>query len=135
MHGQHLSFDMVSLNFTLLAASDIHLPALLTRTWSQDRRRRLALDSESDCQGDYSEYWDVKTGSWRETYETLGGESHPLDMFFMQEVEDKNELWVTAIEDWMAPSLYNQLQNTYVRLNLTCPAFSKPQSCLLFQPT
>lgn len=128
---------MLSLNHSRFLAAGIctYLPALPTHSWPQDRRRRLALEAESDCQGNYSEYWDVKTGSWRDTYETLDGESHILDMFFMQEVEEKNELWVTALEDWMAPSLYNQLQNTYVRLNLTCPSFSEPQSCVLFQPT
>lgn len=57
-----------------------------------------------------------------------------VDMFFMQEVDGRNELWVESIEDWMAPSLYNQLQYTYVKLNLTCPSSTETRSCIIFEP-
>lgn len=76
----------------------------------------------------------MKSGKWTDTYRTLDGVSHPLDMFFMNEVDDKNELWVKSIGSWMAPSLYNQLHYNYVRLNLTCPSSTKKTSCLIFQP-
>lgn len=55
-------------------------------------------------------------------------------MFFMKEVDGSNELWVTEIQSWMAPSLYNQLQYRYVRLNLTCPASTVVDSCVIFEP-
>lgn len=94
----------------------------------------MSLDDEVDCTGNISEYWNVKTGEWTSTYETVDGESHAIDMFYMQEVDDNNELWVDSIASWMAPSLYNQLLYTYVKLNLTCPSSTQTSSCVLFKP-
>lgn len=77
----------------------------------------------------------MATGTWKDTYDTKDGESHPIDMFYTLEVDDKNELWVMPLIDWMAPSLYIYLQNTYVRMNLTCTDSSMLNSCVLFRPT
>lgn len=57
-------------------------------------------------------------------------------MFYLNEVDGVNELWVTEIEDWMAPSLYNQLQYNYVKLSITCPEENVvTDSCVIFKPT
>lgn len=97
-------------------------------------RRRLTLDDESDCTGSTSEVWDARTGEWVSTFFTFDEETHDIDMFYMQEVDGMNELWVTEIEEWMAPSLYNQLQFNYVKLTLDCPSSTKVDSCVIFEP-
>lgn len=103
-------------------------------TTTKDGRRRLELDAESDCTGSTSEVWDASIGEWVSTFYTLDEETHDIDMFYMQEVNGMNELWVTEIKDWMAPSLYNQLQYNYVKLNLECPSSTVVESCVIFEP-
>lgn len=105
-----------------------------TITTTDVGRRRLELDAESDCTGSTSEVWDATTGEWVSTFYTLDEQTHNLDMFYMEEVDGMNELWVTEIEEWMAPSLYNQLQYNYVKLSLECPSSTVVESCVIFKP-
>ncbi|CAM9948309.1 unnamed protein product [Ectocarpus sp. 6 AP-2014] len=96
----------------------------------------LEENEERGCTGSSAQFWDPKNGEWRSTFETIDGESHDLDMFYMSLVDGVNELWVTEIESWMAPSLYNQLQYNYVKLILTCPEDNVVvDSCVIFEPT
>lgn len=96
----------------------------------------LEENEERGCTGSSAQFWDPKNGEWRSTFETIDGESHDLDMFYMSLVDGVNELWVTEIESWMAPSLYNQLQHNYVKLILTCPEDNVVvDSCVIFEPT
>lgn len=97
---------------------------------------RASADTESatECTGNTSEFWDPRTGVWQSTFDTIDGESHDIDMFYMNVVDGVNELWVTEIESWMAASLYNQLQYNYVKLNLTCPSSTQVNSCIIFEP-
>lgn len=78
--------------------------------------------------------WDATTGEWVSTFYTLDEQTHDLNMFYMEEVDGMNELWVTEIEEWMAPSLYNQLQYNYVKLSLECPSSTVVESCVIFKP-
>lgn len=97
-----------------------------------------ALDSneETACTSGLAQFWDPRTGNWRSTFETLDSESHDIDMFYLNQVDGMNELWATEIESWMAPSLYNQLQYNYVKLNITCPEENVvTDSCVIFKPT
>lgn len=83
-----------------------------------------------------AEFWDPRDGEWRSTFETIDGQSHDLDMFYLNLVDGVNELWVTEIQAWMAPSLYNQLQYNYVKLTVTCLAENVVvDSCVIFRPT
>eukprot|EP00903_Cladosiphon_okamuranus_P017428 g16052.t1 len=97
----------------------------------------LASNQETACTGGLAQAWDPRTGEWRSTFETLDSQSHDIDMFYLNQVDDgMNELWVTEIEDWMAPSLYNQLQYNYVKLSITCPDENVvTESCVIFMPT
>lgn len=108
--------------------------ASTTNMTKDDARRQLELDAESDCTGSISEVWDAKTGEWVSTFYTLDEETHDIDMFYMKEENGMNELWVTEIDQWMAPSLYNQLQYNYVKLNLECPSSTVVESCVIFEP-
>lgn len=93
-------------------------------------------NAESSCTGNTAHFWDPRTGAWRSTFDTVDGESHDIDMFALNLTDGANELWVTEIESWMAPSLYNQLQYNYVKLDITCPAENVVQeSCVIFKPT
>lgn len=78
--------------------------------------------------------WDANTGEWVSTFFTYDEQTHDIDMFYMQEVDGMHELWVTEIGEWMAPSLYNQLQFNYVKLTLDCPSSTKVDSCVIFEP-
>ncbi|CAN0412459.1 unnamed protein product, partial [Discosporangium mesarthrocarpum] len=86
------------------------------------------------CYGDVSQYWDSSTGEWVEEFTTLDGTSHPINMFYAQEIDGGMELWAKEIENWMAPDLYDQLAFRYVRLNLTCPSSPVQESCVVFEP-
>lgn len=93
-------------------------------------------NEESGCTGTSAQFWNRATGEWSSTFETIDGESHDIDMFYLNLVDGYNELWVTEIESWMAPSLYVQLQYNYVKLNVTCPAGNTVvDSCVMFEPT
>lgn len=93
-------------------------------------------NEENGCTGAVSEFWDPRLGVWLSAFQTLDGESHDVDMFYLNIVDGINELWVTEIESWMAPSLYNQLQHNYVKLTVTCPADNVVvESCVIFKPT
>ncbi|CAN0093763.1 unnamed protein product, partial [Pylaiella littoralis] len=96
----------------------------------------LEENEESGCTGTSAQFWNRATGEWSSTFETIDGESHDIDMFYLNLVDGYNELWVTEIESWMAPSLYVQLQYNYVKLNVTCPAGNTVvDSCVMFEPT
>lgn len=96
----------------------------------------LEANEENGCNGTSAQVWDPLTGEWHSTFQTIDGESHSIDMFYLNLVDGVNELWVTEIESWMAPSLYNQLQYNYVKLSVTCPDDNTVvDSCVTFKPT
>eukprot|EP00752_Nemacystus_decipiens_P017637 g15808.t1 len=96
----------------------------------------LTANEETACTSSLAQSWDPRTGTWRDTFQTLDSESHDIDMFYLNQVDGMNELWVTEIESWMAPSLYNQLQYNYVKLSITCPEENVvTESCVIFKPT
>ena len=93
-------------------------------------------NAENDCTANSAQYWDSATGVWRSTFETVDGESREIDMFFLNLTDGMNELWVTEIESWAAPSLYTQLQDNYVKLDITCPDENVVvNSCAMFKTT
>lgn len=93
-------------------------------------------NAEINCTGNTAHFWDPRAGEWRSTFETVDGESHDIDMFSLNLTDGANELWVKEIESWMAPSLYNQLQYNYVKLDIACPEENVIQeSCVIFEPT
>ena len=96
----------------------------------------MEANAERNCTANSAQFWDPRTGVWRSTFQTVDGESHDVDMFFLNLTDGANELWVTEIESWMAPSLYNQLQYNYVKLDITCPEENVVvNSCAIFKPT
>ncbi|CAM9694435.1 unnamed protein product [Choristocarpus tenellus] len=100
--------------------------------WSEAMSSLSEVDSS--CSGGSAEYWNAKDGVWVSEFVTDDGSSFPLDMFHVQEVNGTAELWIDEIETWMAPSLYDQLQFNYVRLDMTCPSSPQPTSCVIFKP-
>ena len=96
----------------------------------------LEQNSENTCTANSAQYWDSEAGVWRSTFETIDGESHAIDMFVLNLTNGMNELWVTEIDSSVAPSLYTQLQDNYVKLNISCPDENVVEnSCTMFKTT
>lgn len=97
--------------------------------------KTITISFKTDfCTGYASEVWNTITGKWKQTFETIDGTSHGIDIFFVEETGGSSQLGVTKIEDWMAPSIYNQLQFNYVKIKLTCPSSVQVDSCVIFSP-
>lgn len=77
-----------------------------------------------DCNGESSAYY-IGNDTWNTTFFN-DGTVYDIDIFY---ATDGDELWVRTIQPHMDPSLYEKLNNTVIRLNVTCDNYV---SCVEF---
>ncbi|CAN0485928.1 unnamed protein product, partial [Discosporangium mesarthrocarpum] len=79
------------------------------------------------CNGESASF-ETGNGTWNTTVFASGVE-HDLDLFY---INNMDELWIRTIDDSLAENLYEALNNTVIRLNITCGAGPNAVSCVEF---
>lgn len=95
------------------------------------RRRTDPIDTTgavSGCNGESSSYLVAGNDTWNTTFYAEDGMEYDIDIFY---ATNDDELWVRTIQLYMDPSLYEAINNTIVRLNVTCDGNDK--SCVEFK--
>ncbi|CAN0003807.1 unnamed protein product, partial [Hapterophycus canaliculatus] len=87
---------------------------IITRGWVEGQSERN--DSLHSCNGDSSAYY-VGDDAWNNTYVSNDGDELDIDVFY---ATYQNQLWVRTLQPHMDPSMYEALENTTIRLNITC---------------
>lgn len=78
------------------------------------------------CNGESASYY-VGNDTWNTTF-FYDGTEYNVDMFY---VTNNDELWVRTLQQYVDPSLYEALNDTVIRLNVTCTDYNS--TCVEFR--